>query len=82
MTPRDLVKACDAWLDKPDESEFAVLVTGALQGLGILQRDLAQEFEVQVSTVSRWASGASKPHPRLQRQVIQSIRRRAERAAR
>ena len=73
---------CEAWLDMPSAGRFARIVADSLEVLGLLQRDLAQEFEVEVSTVSRWASGAAKPHPRLQRQVVQWIKRRAEKAAR
>lgn len=40
------------------------------------QQELADEFQVTVSTVSRWASGVARPHPRIQKQILDSIARR------
>ncbi len=82
MTPSDLILECNAWLNKPDDDLFAGIVARSSLVLGMLQRELAHEFEVDISTVSRWANGITKPHPRLQRQVVQSIKRKAEKAGR
>lgn len=36
---------------------------------GLSREDLAVEFEVATSTVSRWVNGTSKPHPRIALQI-------------
>jgi len=83
MTLEQFQTACSAWLGKPQGSsdEFAQLVRTAFEVLGAYQRDLAAEFEVAESTVSRWAKGTARPHPRIQKQVIRALTRRANRVA-
>ena len=76
MTPTTLLQACTDW----DGEEFPQLVDSSFAVLGTYQRDLAAEFEVAESTVSRWANGIARPHPRVQKQIIASIRKRAQRA--
>ncbi len=45
-------------------------------------RALAIEFEVAVSTVSRWRSGTARPHPLLAGKIVTVLRERiAARAA-
>lgn len=59
--------------------DFASTVAAAIKlqpdGLAILNRVdvLAREFEVSRSTVMSWASGAARPHPRLQKQVLEFV---------
>jgi hypothetical protein len=35
---------------------------------------LAREFEVALSTVSRWARGTANPHPRIRGQIAKFIK--------
>jgi len=70
--------ACEAW--DGSSSAFAAIVAESLRSLGLYHRDLAREFQVAESTVSRWASGVARPHPRIQRLVVASLSRRAGRA--
>jgi hypothetical protein len=56
--------------EKPKGDDFAAIVTAVLD-----RHRLAAEFEVAESTVDRWANGIAKPHPRVQEQIIATIRR-------
>jgi len=81
--PRDsaeLVTACNLWV-KGDIPAFAQITAAALRILGLYQRDLADEFDVSIATVSRWASGEAKPHPIVQETVVDFVRRRAVKVA-
>jgi len=80
MTAGDLKSMCSQW-DRSSE-EFRQIVAAAVATLGVYQRELADEFEVAESTVSRWAHGVARPHPRLQALIVASIRKRAARSAR
>lgn len=82
MTTAEMFEtACNAWLSEKESStaKFAELVGASFQVFGTFQRELAQEFEVAVSTVSRWAKGTARPHPLLQKQIVRSLLRRAKR---
>lgn len=72
MVPEELVALCDRF---DDSADFAAVVNGALGLGGVQQSDLANEFEVAVSTISRWAAGSAKPRPRIQRFVVDRIKR-------
>lgn len=76
MTIEELVTNCTDW--KPAKLSFCDVIGAALT-LGNSQRELAREFEVAESTVSRWARGVARPHPRLQLQIVKSVKRRAKR---
>lgn len=78
--PAELVAACNRWV-RGDIPAFAAITAGALHVLGLLQRDLADEFDVSIATVSRWAAGEAKPHPIVQESVVDFVRRRATKAA-
>jgi ribosome-binding protein aMBF1 (putative translation factor) len=71
--------ACTAWLSEKDASieTFAGIIEASFEVFGTLQRDLSTEFEVAISTVSRWAKGTARPHPLLQKQIVRSLHRRA-----
>ena len=69
-----LVQACDAWDGSPPG--FAAIVYGAL-GIGVPARDLAAEFEVSESVITRWASGHGRPRPLVRKWVVSRIRTRA-----
>lgn len=87
MTTQELLAACQAF--KPNMavgeaqvvSDFAQIVQNAFTSLGLYQRDLADDFEVAESTVSRWGSGIAKPHPQIQKRVVAWIGRRAAKMA-
>jgi transcriptional regulator with XRE-family HTH domain len=76
----DLKEMCSRW-DGSSEA-FAEIVSATIKTLGVYQRDLAAEFEVAVSTVSRWASGTARPHPRFQKLIVTAIWKRASNALR
>ena len=81
MTPEDFEKACSAWLQDKNvatSEAFAGIVAASFNVLGMFQRDLAREFEVVESTVSRWAKGTARPHPLLQKQIVRSLLRRVK----
>jgi len=78
----ELAARCVAWraLRGGDATiGFQDIVADALGVLGLYQRELAAEFQVAESTVSRWASGVARPHPRLQGLVVAAIGKRAAR---
>jgi hypothetical protein len=83
MTSHELLAACERFEPKRtgDEqkllSDFSLIVQNAFAVLGLYQRDLADDFEVAESTVSRWGHGVARPHPRIQRSVVAWISRRA-----
>ena len=81
MTLHDFQSKCVAWVSSQQASpaEFAALLTAGFEVLGMFQRDLAAEFEVAESTVSRWAKGTSRPHPRIQKQIVKTLIRRCKR---
>jgi len=79
-TPAEFETTCAAWLNNEKNAStegFAGILAASFEVLGTFQRDLAVEFEVAESTVSRWAKGTARPHPRIQKQVIRSLQRRA-----
>lgn len=76
MDAQKVATLCSEW-DGSSES-FAQIVEAAVRTLGLYQRELANEFQVADSTVSRWANGIARPHPRLQKMILASIRKRAK----
>jgi len=74
MTAQELKEMCERWDKSPEQ--FAEIVRNSV-AMGVYQRELATEFEVAVSTVSRWASGIAKPHPRMQKLIISALEKRA-----
>jgi ribosome-binding protein aMBF1 (putative translation factor) len=74
----ELTVACSTW--DGSGTAFADIVRGALACVGLDQHELATLFQVADSTVSRWASGTARPHPRLQKRVIAAILERAGQA--
>jgi hypothetical protein len=81
MTLENFEAACSAWLsaNEPSTETFAKLVEASFHVFGTFQRELAHEFEVAVSTVSRWAKGTARPHPLMQKQIVRSLHRRVKR---
>ena len=37
------------------------------------KKNLAEEFEVAISTVERWGTGVANPHPRIRSQIIKLV---------
>lgn len=72
MNAQELQELCAHWDTGFDG--FAKIVQGAIDMA--YERDLASAFEVAVSTVSRWASGAARPDPRIQKLIVDEIARR------
>lgn len=83
MTPSELLAACKQFEASRSSDTgnrvtvFATIVQNSFGVLGLYQRDLADDFEVAESTVSRWGTGLAKPHPQIQRSVIAWIGKRA-----
>jgi DNA-binding transcriptional regulator YiaG len=71
-----LKQLCSEW-NKSSEG-FARIVAATIQTLGLYQRELASEFEVAESTVSRWANGVARPHPRAQKLIVATIEKRVQ----
>jgi ribosome-binding protein aMBF1 (putative translation factor) len=67
---QELKELCEKW-DHSNEG-FALIVS-MIELVGISNRDLAIEIQVAPSTVVRWASGAVRPHPRVQKIIIKWI---------
>lgn len=78
MNAVDLEECCRRW--NGSSEGFAQVISTAVHSLGLYQRELANQFQVADSTVSRWASGIARPHPRLQKIIVASILRRAQRS--
>lgn len=65
---------CGSWAQSSEQ--FAAIIDSATPVLGLYRKELAAEFEVAESTVSRWATGVAKPHPRVQRMIVASLEKR------
>ena len=79
MDAEEITKLCSEW--NGSSEAFAQVVEAAVRTLGLYQRELANEFQVADSTVSRWANGIARPHPRLQKMILTSIEKRARKTA-
>ena len=77
MSLSDLNEMCSKWNNSSDN--FASIIEASCSTLGLYRHELASEFEVAESTVSRWANGIAKPHPRMQKVIIASILKRVSR---
>ena len=53
--------------------EFNALFTEAVDFLNVSERELANKFEVAISTITRWRRGFSKPTPGLQKVVYNHL---------
>lgn len=77
MQLTELRNLCAKW-DGSSEG-FRQIVAGT-NSLGLYLRELAADFEVAESTVSRWARGIARPHPRLQKLIVSDIEKRVQNA--
>ena len=75
-TMKELAEFCKSWKVE-DNDGFKEIVSSYLAVTGNQQRVVADEFEAAISTVSRWASGHARPRPRMQREVVGWIMKRA-----
>jgi transcriptional regulator with XRE-family HTH domain len=75
MELSELKDVCSRW-DK-SSGGFGQIVASTIS-LGLYQRELAAEFEVAESTVSRWARGIARPHPRMQKLIVAAIEKRIQ----
>ena len=67
-----LLRMCTEWKESPED--FALILRESIDSLKALRlADLAHQFEVAESTVSRWAAGIVKPHPLVQRSVVRKL---------
>jgi ribosome-binding protein aMBF1 (putative translation factor) len=80
MDTQQFLDLCRSW--DSSSQQFKEIVQSASQVLGVYRKEVAAEFEVAESTVSRWASGAAKPHPIIQKQIIASLEKRARKMLR
>ncbi len=77
MSKEDLVTLLRSWR-VDGEIAFARALQSAMDTLPLKNRYLAIKFEVADLTVGRWASGLSKPHPRIQEYVVHALLALAE----
>jgi hypothetical protein len=81
MSLRQYLILCEEWEYHPTTELFSRVVAGA-DVLSRSHRDLATLFEVSESTISRWSKGYARPHRRVQRYVVSTLKRLAVRAVR
>lgn len=55
-------------LNTDPDKEFCVAVQRCIDKYST--RELAEEFEVAPSTVTRWANGVAKPHPKVKALIL------------
>ena len=79
MSLRQYFNLCESFEREPNTELFGRIVAGA-DVLSRSQKELAVQFEVAESTVSRWAKGYARPHPRLQKYVVSKLKTQASRA--
>ncbi len=83
MTKIEFEGMCRAWLHDSNKLTrtlaFPSVLTAASKALDVLPLTLAKEFEVTHTTVLRWMQGTARPHPLIQKQVIENLLLRAQR---
>lgn len=77
QTREELLEACRTFV-AGDGDTFHAIVAATIEILGLLQLELAAYLKVTPPTVSRWASGAQVPAPRLQTLFVRDIARRVQ----
>jgi hypothetical protein len=71
MGSHELKKLCENW-DSSSEG-FIIIINAALNKDASYQLELIRLFEVPVSTISRWANGVARPHPIIQKKIVNYI---------
>jgi hypothetical protein len=79
MTLDELIEICTLWANDGLRSEHTwyEIVEEAVSLILDLALKLAKEFEVAESIVLRWANDTADPHPRIQVQIIEYIKKLA-----
>lgn len=78
MTPAEsLLQKCTQFTG-PDKAAFHEIVAGIVGLPGVLQKDLARDWEVDVSTVGRWANGGACPGKHVQSFVVKRVKSRIQ----
>lgn len=70
---------CESWEARPSTELFSRIVAGA-DTLSRSQKELAAQFRVAESTVSRWAKGYARPHLLVQKHVVLTLKKQVSRA--
>ncbi len=61
--------------DKASKEYFMAAVTISLKEYDLSVKDIARNFQVAESTVSRWANGIANPLPRMRELILEYIAR-------
>lgn len=56
--------------DPSDDDTFTEIMHYALERYGFKAKQIAEKFEINSSTVGRWALGANKPHPLVRPLIV------------
>lgn len=68
-----MAKLCSS--DGADDAEFTQLVDRSMAAWELVDKDISQAIRVSRTTVLRWRSGLSIPHPFMRSGVLQAIAR-------
>lgn len=68
----NFVDVCNAFTPEGVDPSFNEVVRRAIEEEGLDKADLACDFQVAVSTISRWCSDV-RPHPAMQTYVVGRI---------
>ena len=72
-TAHEYQMRCEAWRRRPDQEAFGRLLAEA--GVFRSRKELALQLEVPEAVILRWERGRVRPHPMLQRQVVDELTR-------
>lgn len=64
--------------DVHDDKAFRSVIVHGMEILGLLDKDIAHEFNVCRLTISRWRNGVSVPHPAMREPIYNWLIKRAE----
>jgi len=71
----EMLKLKEHCLKFGGSSEQFIKIVAAAVAI-IDQRELAAEFEIAESTISRWVNGVARPHPQVQQLIVSYIEKR------
>ena len=72
---QSLISSCETF--SGESNDFAAIVRLGLEVLDVTQETFATEFQVAISTISRWAAGKNMPHSAVRSFVVDRISQRA-----
>ena len=78
MNLKQYFNLLNQWERNPNTEMFSRIVAGA-DVLARNQKELALQFEVAESTISRWAKGYARPHLGVQRYVVSTLKKQVKR---